>query len=51
MTNSYQLIYIMINYQPVRWIDLEQLLLDDVFVISGIIKVEVRVISLVKGQG
>ena len=50
MTNSYQLIYIMINYQPVRWIDLEQLL-DEVFVISGIIKVEVRVISLVKGQG
>ena len=41
----------MINYQPVRWIDPEQLLLDEVFVISGIIKVEVRVISRAKGQG
>ena len=35
----------MINYQPICWIDLEQLLLDEVFVMSGIIKVEVRVIS------
>ena len=51
MTNNYQLMYSMINYQPVRWIDLKQLLLDEVFVISGIMKVEVRVISVVKGQG